>query len=956
MKISFVYPQLLWLLLLVPLTAWLALLGPRRPTRARFWTALGVRLILLTLVVLALAGIQLRLRADVLTAVFLLDVSDSIPAEEQARGETLIRQAISNMPGGDRAAIVVFGGDALVERLPSQETTLPGLTSVPVSFRTDIAGALQLGLALFPDEGAKRLVLLSDGRENLGRAIEQAGLAAAHGIEITYLPLEGPQGDVEVLLENLEAPADVRQGQGFDLVVVVNSNAATGASLLVFGDGQLVHSQEVLLQAGVNRFLVPVEAAETGFRRFRAQILPDADTRLQNNEASAFTVVHGPPRVLVVEGAPGEGQNLETALRAAEMEVTLISPERLPPNLSELANYDAVILANVPATALPAGAMDALPVYVRELGRGLLMVGGENGFGAGGYLRSPLEDTLPVYMDVRARELSANLALVLAVDKSGSMGRCHCDDPDLAQTYTRQEVGQPKVDIAKEAVMRAASALGGQDFLGVVAFDDSATWALALDQLVDYVSIEQSIGGIQAFGQTNVLAGVESAFQALENADARRKHIILLTDGWTRSGDIRPLAQQMAEQGITLSVVAAGSGSAEYLEELAEAGGGRYYPAEDIFSVPDIFLKDTVQAVGQYVIEEPFYPLPSLPGPVLRGLDPGNLPALFGYNGTSPKNTARIDLATPRGDPLLATWQHGLGRAAAWTSDLKGQWATDWVTWEGYARFVAQLVGWILPVPQAEGMSVQARLADGRALLSLEATDEGGRPLNFLEVEAVLVGPDLDTRQARLSQVGAGRYEAAVDLSQPGTYLIRVGANERGEPVSQQTLGLVVPYSPEYRASGADRSFLRELARLTGGDQLADLAAAFTHNLPAADYAREIWRSLLLLVALIFPLDVAIRRVMLGAGDLRKARHWLQERLPARRISPAREKRALEQLFQARQRARRRLPRTQSPASSVEEPAPRQPAEKPSEPPEKAPSDDTLSRLRDAKKRARRDR
>ena len=343
MTISFVYPRILWFLLLVPLTVSLALLGRRRPTRARFWGGLALRVLLLALVVLALGGIQLRLRTDTLTAVFVLDASDSIPAAEQARGEALIRQAVEAMPGGDRAAVVVFGQDALVERLASEVRVLPNLASVPVTTRTDVAGALQLALALFPDEGAKRMVLLSDGRENLGHAIAQAELAAAHDIELSFVSLGGPQGDVEVLVEALDAPADVRQGQGFDLTIIVRSMTQAGtepgrsvsATLRVFGDGQLIHSQAVRLQAGVNRFLVPVEAAEAGFRRFRAQIVPDADTRLQNNQASAFTVVHGPPRVLIVEGQAGEAENLAQALQAAEMDTVRLASSELPTTLTE---------------------------------------------------------------------------------------------------------------------------------------------------------------------------------------------------------------------------------------------------------------------------------------------------------------------------------------------------------------------------------------------------------------------------------------------------------------------------------------------------------------------------------------------------------------------------------------------------------------------------------------------
>jgi uncharacterized membrane protein/Mg-chelatase subunit ChlD len=960
MNITFVYPHYLWLLLLVPLTGGLALLAPRRPTRTRFWSVLALRLALLSLVVLALAGIQLRLRTDMLTAVFLLDISDSVPIEEQAHGEDLIREAISAMPDGDRAAVVVFGQDALVERLATEDNTLPGFASVPVTFRTDIAGALQLGLALFPDQGAKRLVLLSDGRQNLGKALEQTELAAAHDIELSYIPLEGPHGEVEVLVEMLESPPEVRQGQGFELTAVIQSTNPVGATLRVFADGQLINSQEVDLRQGTNRFLIPVESAEPGFRRFRAQIIPDADTRLQNNEASAFTVVHGPPRILVVEGARGEVTNMVEALRAAEMDVTLISPANLPNTLPELTSYEAIILANVPAGALPPGAMQTLPIYVRELGRGLLMIGGETAFGAGGYLRSPLEDALPVYMDVRARDISANLALVLAVDKSGSMGRCHCDDPDLHQTYIRQEVGQPKVDIAKEAVMRAANALGSQDFLGVVAFDDTANWALGLDYFSGHAAIEREIGGIQAYGGTNVLAGVEAAYDQLVNTDARRKHIILLTDGWTHGSDVRPLAREMANQGITLSVVAAGSGSAEYLEDLAETGGGRYYPAEDIMTVPDFFLKDTVQAVGHYIIEEAFFPLPSRPGPALKGLDTTALPPLFGYNGTSPKNTARIDLATPRGDPLLATWQHGLGRAAAWTSDLKGQWASDWIAWDGYARFVSQLVGWLLPLPQAEGFHAQARLQDGLAIIELEAVDQDGYPLNFLDAKATLVDPDLLTHDLHLSQIGAGTYQVSVDLTKSGAYLVNVSAYDQEQPISQQTFGLVIPYSPEYRDISADLSFLDQLSRVTGGGQLIEPTAAFLKTLPAADLAREIWRPLLVIVALLFPLDIAIRRVMLSSSDYYKAIEWLRQRLPSRPQALAREKRALDHLFQAQQRVRERRSYSTTSDQTAQEQKPdeqvsQEQAEISPTPGTHSPEEDTLTRLRDAKHRARKD-
>ena len=203
MTIDFIYPYALWLLLLIPLTVGLALLGPRRPTRLRFWGGLALRTVLLLLIVLALAGIQLRLESDLRTVVFVLDASESLPAEAQAQGEAFVRQAIQEMPPGSQAAVVMFGKDALVERLASQERQLGPFGSVPITIGTDIENALQLALALFPDEGARRLVLLSDGRENLGQAIDQAEFAAAHGVELSYVPLGGPEGETEVLVDAL---------------------------------------------------------------------------------------------------------------------------------------------------------------------------------------------------------------------------------------------------------------------------------------------------------------------------------------------------------------------------------------------------------------------------------------------------------------------------------------------------------------------------------------------------------------------------------------------------------------------------------------------------------------------------------------------------------------------------------------------------------------------------------
>lgn len=962
MSISFIYPNLLWLLILIPVMIGLSVYGPRRLDKPRYLASLILRSLIFLILILAVAGFQIHLSTDTLTTIFILDASDSIPPEQKENAEAIINLAIQEMPGGDKAAIVVFGKDALVERLASENSALADLESVPITTQTNISNALQLAMALFPNEGSKRAILLSDGQENLGVALEQADLLALSQIELLYYPLNNQPQGVEVLVEALEAPSSIRQGEQLQLTATIRSSAPIGASLQITGDNnEIVANQQVTLSQGENQFLFPITLTDPGFHRFRAKITPEADSRLQNNEASAFVLVSGPPKILIIEGMSGEGTNLSNALIAGEMLVTVRPPSGMPTTLLEASEYEAILLINTPSSMLPDGSMEIIRSYVRDLGKGFAMIGGESAFGAGGYLRTPIEETLPVNMDVRSKELTANLALILAIDKSGSMGRCHCDDPDLNQPYTRQEVGQPKVDIAKEAVMKAASALGSEDYLGVVAFDESARWALESAKLASYSTIENAIGGILAEGQTNIWAGVEAAYQSLSTIDAKKKHVILLTDGWSQTGDITPLVEELASNGITLSIIAAGGGSAEYLETLSEIGNGRYYPAQDILRVPDIFLKETVQSVGRYIIEEPFFPLPESPGPSLNGIDTLTLPPILGYNGTTPKTAARLDLISPTGDPLLATWQFGLGRSAAWTSDMKGHWAEQWLTWDGYAKFSTQLIGWMLPEPKSDFIEATASLSNDTAEIKLTAKDDSGQLLNFVQANAVVVLPNLETQEIDLEQVGPGTYSGTFEANLMGAYLIRVGANDQNfQSLGQQTLGLVVPFSPEYKANGIDLAKLNQLAQKTGGSELQNPADAFLHNLTSTAFAVELWRPLLLITALLFPFDVAIRRLVLSKGDFQKLRLWFREKLKPRSREISQEPKVLENLFQARDRARKMhsFEETQTEDSQQAEPdITSTSADTSAEDEVSGASDqeeDTLSRLRKAKDRTKR--
>jgi uncharacterized membrane protein len=963
MTLSFLYPTTLYALILIPALLALPFVGSRlRGRPMQFWTTLALRALVLLALILGLAGTQVVQAVNDTTVVFVVDHSDSVPQAEQKRAEDFIRASLATMKPSDRAAVVVFGENALVERLASDEPTLAPITSVPRTTRTNLASALRLALALFPEETHNRIVLLSDGLENAGHANDLIDLARARDVQIDIVPLHPPTGQAEAYIDSLDAPASTRQGQSFEIGATIRSTTANAATVRLFGDGKLIATRDVILQSGSNRISFSVNADQPGFRRYTAELSSANDTLLQNNTASAFTVIHGPPRVLVVSKddstgrLDGDADNLLAALKSANIAADRIVPANLPGDLTALSNYDAVFLVNVPANALPDAAMNALPTFVRDLGRGLVMIGGADAYGAGGYLRTPVEKAMPVEMDVRSRTQEPNLALVFVIDKSGSMGRCHCDDPSLLPgQYTRVESGLSKVDIAKDAVMQAARVVGRADYVGVVAFDSNALWALHLQQLVDPDVIQQKIGGMNAEGQTNIFAGLSVAEDALTKTPARLKHVVLLTDGWSSSFQYNALARQLENEGITLSVVAAGNGSATYLQQLAQLGGGRYYAARNMTEVPQLFFKETVQAMGEYIIEEPFYPIPASTSPILRGLDVTALPALRGYNGTTPKATARVALVSDQGDPILAAWQYGLGRAVAWTSDAKGQWATDWVKWSGFNTFVAQLTNWVLPTPSDPGLQTTFTSDGEQTFLDVTSQDTTGRPRDFLDTRANLVAPDLTTQAITLTQVAPGKYRAPVPSSQTGVYLAQVTQQDAsGNLVASATAGLVIPYSPEYKLLDSTASVLPELARATNGQVVTDPALAFAPFAKPAAHAEPIWQSLLLLAALLFPLDVAIRRLRITRGDVQTLLAWA--RVTSARRPTVTAPRALGTLFAARDRARTtRVTKIESPAPVV----PKSPSEvtpKESAPPPASSPEQMAERLKKAKERARKSR
>ncbi len=908
---TFSAPLALVLTLALPYLVWLGRPARRRGA-GREWASLILRCLIVLLLVLGLSGAQLVRAADELAVVYLVDGSDSVPLEERERALQWVGEAIAALRPDDRAALVFFGGDALVERPLSGRPELAAVaTQLEYPLHTDLGAALRLGMALLPAGSAGRLVLLSDGVETVGDTQASAQLAAAAGIPIDVYPLGRSQEGPEALLVEVSAPTRVTEGDRFELLVTAVSQDAGRAQLRVLGDGTVVYEQAVSLASGENRFAIPLAAGAQGFARYRVQLLPAQDGFYQNNELAAFTEISGPPRVLLVSPPagvdaagnplPDESEPLARALLANSMGVGLqverVEAPRLPADLVTLNEYAAVVLVNVNAKYLNPRKMAALRSYVRDLGGGLVAVGGPDSYAPGGYYRTPLEEALPVEMQLKDQERRADLTMIFVIDKSGSMS-----DTSVG--------GIPKVELAKEAVIRSLGLLGPTDRVGVVAFDGSAKWVVTPQEVTDPDGMADLVGTIRADGGTDILAGLRAVADVVPDDPAAMKHIVLLTDGGASEAGNPELAQQMHDQyGATLSVVAIGEGYMPWIERLPDLAGGRFHFAYDPDTIPEIFTQETSLATRAYIIEEEFWPTLVQRHPILSGITA--VPPLYGYVGTSGKPAAQVILTTAQDDPLLAAWHYGLGKSVAWTSDAAGRWATEWVTWPSFPLFWEQAIKWAITQERGSNAETEVTLdPDGRGVVTVDALSAGGVRLNGLEMEVRLVGPDGTAEAVSMQQVAPGRYRGSFRPGEEGAYLIRVAGSGEGAQVAQTT-GWVLNYSPEYKFADPDHVQrghleLERLAQLTGGKVLQEPWESLAHDLEAGRVRRPIWPGLLLIAALLFPVDVAVRRLVVRREDFASVLARAAAQLPGRRPGavPARSEQ-VGRLLQAKERIER---------------------------------------------------
>ena len=866
MNISWTTPSALWLLAAIPLV-WLALRFARtnfNPRQRLLQTV--IRSLLLALVVLALARPVISAGSSQLSVVYLVDLSHSVDASQIVAAAKQIDELTASVrPAYSR--IVVFGADtatvpttdALRQLAAADTETTAAATSAPRvavnRLGTDLEGALMFARASLTPGALPRIIVFSDGRATAGDTNDAIARLAAGGVPVSVIPLTPPDlGDAWI--DAIDVPATMSAGATFAVTVHVTSQRPTtgaeqprAATIELRALGRVLATKSLSLAVGSTPVVLDVALDTIGAQAIEATLVSAGDPLPANNRLDVAVSVAPKPRVLYMEGSTAaSARYLTGALTSAGIDVAVRAPSAWQRGVENLDPWDVVILSDVARSMLPDTAMRTVADWVETKGGGLLIAGGEAVFGEGpqGYRKTELERVAPVTFE---RRDEPEIALVIVLDKSWSMNGA-------------------VMELCKSAALAAIGALADEQSIGVITFNDGFNWDVPVQNVGKRrAEINKAVSAIQASGQTMIFPAVEQAFKALSSVKARAKHVVLLSDGRSYPDDYEGLVKKMVAAKITVSSVAVGqSADGELLGNIAKWGKGRGYLVLDAKEVPQIFVKEAKEIPNLSFEEKRLAPVVKHLG-FLDGLDFTKAPALRGRTATVIKDSALELLSTKDGDPLLAFWPVGLGRAAVFTSDVKDRWASDWITWRGYGPFFAAVIRALeRQRPPAMSLTVVPGAVHGTTrsmALLVDAHDADGKPHDFLtprvRVQSGTKAPvDIPARQT-----APGHYEARAIVDAAETFAASViSTNTTGVPDTGITSGLVVPDpNAEYRFGPPDEPRLRSIADATGGQWKPTAAQLSNTSGEHRATRRPMWPALLWTALGLWMVDLLLRRV-----------------------------------------------------------------------------------------------
>jgi Mg-chelatase subunit ChlD len=851
--IDLLRPSALYLVAIVPVFYLLRTLSLTDLSLAQQLTQATLRSLVIAGIAIALARPSWITEQSKVATIALVDVSDSVSDKQLAAARAYVDQ-LAAAAGDGNLQLITFAEQPIAVRKADGQPLSARIARHPgAGAGTDTQAAMQLAYGMYPDGYVPRMVIVSDGNQTQGDVAVEAYRAKELGVRVSWRTFDQDKTS-EIRVAGLTLPDDLKVGQPYEVTAEVWSTEAQKATLALQQDefpNGLEPVKEVELREGKNLVKFKSDAKHAGATTYRLRLARfEHDTESQNNQAVTTAPVKGRPNILYVEGGilrePGQAGHLQRALQHENMDVTVRGPSGIPATAKELEKYDLVLVSDVPARLMGAGQMQALDAYVGQMGGGLIMAGGEDSFGSGGYERTRIEQIMPVRFDSEKVVTQPDVAVVLVIDRSGSMQG-------------------PKLEAAKESARATAEVLSPNDYIAVVAFDSEAQIYVHPTRAQNKMRISNDIARLQSGGGTNIYPGLKDAFEILQGINAKVKHVILMTDGEAPSDGIAELVQDMRASRITVSCVGVQGADRNLLSMIADAGDGRLYMVEDIGALPKIFMKETQEAQKSQLVEDVIHVRIAKRVEMIEGTNVENAPPLHGYVTTKPKPTAETILISDLGEPILARWRYGGGTAVAWTSDVKNRWSTDWIRWNGYPKFWAQVIRSSMRRKVYDSYDLTAKVADGRAHVVVDAIDSGDKFVNELDTHLEVIDPATDKTIDKLPmpQTAAGRYTADFRLQKYGSYLLKAVHQRNGQTVAESLGSVALSYPLEYLRTTPDPEPLRHAAQVSGGHDQAPPAQVWDPGQEKVSYTQDLWPYVLLGVLALFLLDLYAKRVRL---------------------------------------------------------------------------------------------
>jgi len=845
------------LLLLVPLG--LFLFFTARISGPPMW----LRVALVTLLTVALARPEFRLRSAGSDVVVVVDRSRSMPPRGEASAEELIRLLEPQRRPGDRLGVISFGRDPRIEMPLSADGRFSGFTAAIDGEASNLSAALDAAGDLIPAERSGRVLVLSDGRATGLDARAASRRLTARGIPVDVRYLGREEAAMDVAVTSLVVPPTVAAREPFLLTATLRATAPAKPTLTLFRNGKPIArtTRELGTGATVLTFRDLVESSGLAAYELRSDT-PD-DGVGENDFGRAVVRVEGPPRVLLITDKP-QG-TLARALRDANLNLEVRAPA--PLSMDQLEGVGAVVLEDVEAGRLSENGLHVLAQFVKEAGGGLVMTGGKHSFGEGGYRKSPVEDLLPVSLEVREEQRKAAIAMAIIMDCSCSMG-------------ARVPDGRTKMELAAEGVVGALQLLNPRDEASVAMVDTEAHHLFHMSPVAGGLPLDKVARGFSGGGGIYVGVGLATGKQEVLSSEKETRHVLLFSDAADSEepADYERTISELVGQKVTVSVIGMGSRAdpdARLLEEVARRGNGRIYFAEDVTSLPRIFSQETIAVARSTFVEEKTVTRLGPDLAQLGKLPAPTAPAIGGYNLTYLKPLASVGFRTSDGNeaPIVTMWPRGAGRVAALTAEVDGSFTGDFRAWDGQRALLTQLVRWTMP-PLAMQLDAVARAQLSGSDLHVTLDFDPNAPPPSGTPTLVLLSGDARARPLELPMRWEDEDRVGVHFVLPGSGtwhpVVKLGDRLfRAPPVT-------LPWAPEFEPAPASegRALLSAVARAGGGIERIAMVGLFKEAVES-EASIPIAPALVAVSVLLLVAEVFVRRFLSGP------------RLRKRKVAPA---------------------------------------------------------------------